>query len=131
MPVKKNAPPALDPVFAAMLKKAGLPLPVREYRFDTRPADKTARPKLPRAWAFDYAWLPVDCIPNEYEPMVALEVEGGAWVGGRHTSGSGFTADMEKYSEAAAQGWRIIRVPPAKLCTPATIDLIRRALEAA
>jgi hypothetical protein len=91
----------------------GLPKPVAEHRFDCPPLGMKAR-----MWRFDYAWP---------EAKVALEVEGGGWIGGRHTSGKGFEADMEKYSEAAAQGWRLIRRPPKKLMTLQTIDYVKRA----
>lgn len=73
-----------------------------------------------RRWRFDYAWP---------EHQVALEVEGGVWVGGRHTSGAGFVKDMEKYNEAACMGWRIIRCQPRQLCTMQTVETLRRALQ--
>ena len=116
--------PAIPPLFRAALKAAGLPLPKPEYRFHPE-----------RKWRFDYGWVSYDWNPSgDIEPIVvgglALEVEGGVWVQGRHTRGSGFVKDMEKYNEAAAQGWRILRVTPARLCHPDTIDLIRRALDA-
>ena len=66
-----------------------------------------------------YAWI---------EQRVALEVEGGVWTRGRHTRGSGYVKDLEKYSEAAAQGWRLVRVTPDQLCTLETIELLKRAL---
>ena len=44
-----------------------------------------------RKWRFDYA------IPDH---KIALEVEGGVWTGGRHTSSVGFMKDMEKYNTA-------------------------------
>lgn len=54
-----------------------------------------------RKWRFDIAWP---------ELMVAVELEGGHWTGNsRHTRGSGFAADCEKYSTAAALGWRVLR----------------------
>lgn len=84
-------------------------MPLTEHRFhDTR------------RWRFDYAWP---------EHQVALEVEGGVWVGGRHTSGAGFVKDMEKYNEAACMGWRIIRCQPRQLCTMQTVETLRRALQ--
>ena len=73
-----------------------------------------------RKWRFDYAWP---------EHRIALEVEGGVWVGGRHTSGAGFVKDMEKYNEAACLGWRIIRCQPRELCTSKTVDTIKRAMQ--
>jgi hypothetical protein len=35
---------------------------------------------------------------------------------------------MEKYSQAAVMGWKVIRVAPRLLCTPNTIELVRAAL---
>ena len=93
--------------FCKFCEELGLAKPVTELKFD--PA---------RSWRFDFAWP---------ETRVALEVEGGGWIGGRHTSGAGFAADMDKYSEAAAQGWLIIRRPPVALFTVKTISYIRRA----
>jgi len=54
-----------------------------------------------RKWRFDFAWP---------EQMVALEVEGGIWAGGRHTTGKGFTNDCEKYNHATCMGWKVLRV---------------------
>lgn len=54
-----------------------------------------------RRWRFDFAWP---------EQRVAVEVEGGIWSNGRHTRGSGFEDDCEKYNEAAVDGWRVLRV---------------------
>ena len=73
-----------------------------------------------RKWRFDYA------IPNL---KIAIEIEGGAWTNGRHTRGSGFIKDMEKYNAAACCGWVMLRFTPGdktKLSTLETIkDLIR------
>lgn len=73
-----------------------------------------------RKWRFDFAFLP---------QLVALEVEGGVWTGGRHTRGSGFMKDVEKYNSAAELGWRILRCVPNDLCTVETITMIKRALD--
>jgi hypothetical protein len=119
--------PAIPPLFRAALKAAGLPTPVAEYRFHPT-----------RKFRYDYAW-PVNLVcrseaGNEFEAIevnmpLALEQEGAVWVQGRHTRGSGFVKDMEKYNEAAALGWRILRVQPNQLCAKETMDLIRRALD--
>lgn len=71
-----------------------------------------------RKWRFDYA------IPSR---KVALEVEGGAWTGGRHTRAQGFINDMEKYNTAALMGWRVLRVTPEQLLTGSTLSLLRAA----
>lgn len=62
---------------------------VREHRFDPK-----------RRWRFDFAF------PDQ---MVAVEIEGGVWTGGRHTRGKGYAADLEKYNAAALAGWRVFR----------------------
>lgn len=98
-------------------KADGLPMPVSEYRFDP-----------PRRWRFDYAWpAEVDTSQDDgVRRAVALEVEGAVWVNGRHTRGSGFLKDMEKYNRATLLGWRVFR------CTPSTIhvgmQLVKEAL---
>ena len=84
-------------------------MPLLEHRFHPT-----------RKWRFDYAWE---------DHRIALEVEGGVWVGGRHTSGAGFVKDMEKYNEAACLGWRIIRCQPRELCSIKTVDTIKRAMQ--
>lgn len=86
---------------------AGLPAPTREFRFHPT-----------RLWRFDYAWPAA---------LVALEVEGGVWTGGRHTSGAGFLRDMEKYNSAALLGWRVFRCTPRQLT--AAPGLLRQALK--
>lgn len=72
-----------------------------------------------RKWRFDYA-LP--------EHRIAIEVEGGVWTGGRHTSPKGFLGDMEKYNTATLMGWRVFRTVPDALCTNATLQMIREAI---
>jgi len=38
-----------------------------------------------------------------------VEIEGGTWSGGRHTTGAGFRADCEKYNLASLEGWTVMR----------------------
>lgn len=86
----------------------GLPTPRPEYAFHPE-----------RKWRFDFAWI---------EQQVALEVEGGIFTGGAHGSIGGALRDIEKYSEAAAYGWRILRCLPQNLCTSEVAALVKRAL---
>ena len=99
----------LEEKLAWYIRLNNLPEPEREHRF---------HPK--RKWLFDFAW------PEE---KLALEVEGGVWTNGRHSRGSGFTADCEKYNEAALLGWTVIRVTDEHIDNGAAIDWLRRALK--
>jgi len=83
---------------------------VREYRFHPS-----------RRWRFDFAW------PDH---MLAVEVEGGVWVQGRHNRGAGFLADMEKYNEAAIRGWRVLRVAGKHIRGGEAMAWLERALKA-
>ena len=96
--------------FLQTCKIAGIPEPTTEYVFHDV-----------RKWRFDYAWP---------EFMLALEVEGGVWSGGRHTRGSGFVSDVAKYNEASAMGWLLIRCVPKDLQSLDTIHIIQRAIRA-
>lgn len=95
-------------MFLALCKHAKLPAPVAEHKFHPT-----------RKWRWDWAWI---------DHKVALEQQGGVWSGGKHGRGSGIVKDMEKYSNAAALGWRIILVTPSNLAKPDTLTLIRSAL---
>ena len=53
-----------------------------------------------RKWRFDFAF------PDN---MLAVEIEGGTWSGGRHTRGQGFQDDCVKYNTAVKIGWRVLR----------------------
>jgi very-short-patch-repair endonuclease len=55
-----------------------------------------------RKWRFDFAHL---------ASRTAVEIEGGVWTGGRHTRGSGFVEDCEKYNAATMEGWAVFRIP--------------------
>lgn len=95
--------------FRLLCRLHGLPEPTTEHAF-----------AKPRRWRFDYAWI---------DRRVALEVDGGIWTGGRHTSGHGFTADIEKLNEAAVLGWCVVRCIPKDLAAETTFTWIRRAIE--
>lgn len=73
-----------------------------------------------RKWRFDFAF------PNE---KVAVEVEGGTWVSGRHNRGDGFVRDTEKYNAAAVLGWCVLRFTDKAINSGEAINLIREALE--
>ena len=60
--------------------------------------------------------------------MVALEVEGGIWTGGRHTRAAGFSGDMEKYNAMACRGILLLRTTPDMLLKTETFELLKQAL---
>ena len=80
----------------------------REYRFDP-----------PRRWRFDLA---------NPEFMVAVEIEGGTWTGGRHVRGDGYARDCRKYNRAAALGWRVFRLTTDMASDPEVVLEVMNAL---
>lgn len=74
-----------------------------------------------RKWRFDYA------IPHW---KIGVEIEGGAFIQGRHTRGAGFIKDMEKYNHATLLGWRILRFTPDQVLRGEAIAFIKRVLDA-
>lgn len=60
---------------------------------------------LNRNWRFDYAIT--DTFSAHHR--TAIEIEGGIWTGGRHTTGKGFQDDLDKYNSAASAGWVVFR----------------------
>lgn len=44
------------------------------------------------------------------EHRLLVEVDGGTWVRGRHTTGTGFENDCVKTNLAVLAGWRVLRV---------------------
>lgn len=56
---------------------------------------------------------------------LALEIEGGAFTGGRHTRGTGFMTDMEKYNHYAVFGIALLRFTPTQIQKhPVSISVI-------
>ena len=62
-----------------------------------------------RRWRFDYA-LGGFVDSQNWEPNhIAIEIEGGTWISGRHSRGKGYEADCIKYSTASMMGFRVLR----------------------
>ena len=89
--------------------KHGFPAPVREHVFCAH-----------RGWAFDYAWPTL---------MIALELEGGTFMQGRHSTGAGMRADMDKYNEASIRGWCVLRCETQKARSAKLLGLLWRAMD--
>ena len=101
----------LELTLAFQIKVSKLPEPIREHRFNNA-----------RQWRFDFAW-----------PLlkIAAECEGGTWSGGRHTRGSGFAKDAEKYNMAALDGWKVLRFTSVEIEDGRAVALIEKALREA
>lgn len=90
--------------------KARLPFkPFRQFKFH-----------LTRKWTFDFAW-PV--------PKIAVEIEGGVWVRGRHNRGAGYEKDCEKYNAATKTGWKVYRFTTAQVTSGEAIDFMTPILK--
>lgn len=90
---------------------AGLPPFQREHKFHPG-----------RQWRLDFAWP---------EFLIALEIEGGIWVKGRHIRPAGFEKDCEKYNAAATLGWTVLRATGAMVKDGRAILAVMRALDEA
>lgn len=76
-----------------------------------------------RKWRVDV------CLMNHYRHMpIAIEIDGGAWTGGRHTSGAGFIKDLEKMNALTECGWRVLRFTPQQVRTGEALAQIERCL---
>ncbi len=95
-------------IFTQFLATFNVPAPVAEHRFHPI-----------RKWRMDWAW-------PDY--LVALEVNGGLFIGGRHTRGGGQLNDMIKFNHAAELGWRILQVQPKDLLKTETAQMIKRTI---
>ena len=93
-------------LLAVQLEQAGIPF-VREFVLAP-----------PRKYRADF-FLAHDLL---------IEVEGGAWIGGRHSRGSGMENDCEKSALAAARGYRFMRVTPAQVDDGRALAWIRDAV---
>lgn len=78
----------LEVMLAWQMDTAGL-LYASEYRFHET-----------RKWRVDFAFE---------EKRLAVEVEGGGWINGRHNRGAGMQKDIEKYNALTLAGWRLLR----------------------
>lgn len=78
-----------------LCRQYDLPEPVAEHRFHPS-----------RRWRFDFAWP---------ERKVAVEIDGGVWIRGRHNHPTGYLADMEKLNAAAEAGWAVYRYATGRI----------------
>lgn len=98
---------------AMVIKAQQLPEPEREHRFHPM-----------RKWRFDFCWV---------DEKIALEIEGGIFVKGRHSRGTGYANDADKYNEATKLGWRVFRLTTRQLSSWSKIrkevEKLKQAIE--
>ena len=102
---------ALETHLARSMEAAGLPKPEREYVFHPE-----------RKWRLDFCWP---------DAMLAVEVEGGIYRGGGHTSAGGIKRDIDKHNALTLLGWRVLRFHGDQVRSGEATETIRRALTAA
>lgn len=95
----------LEYLLIQQLQAFKMPLPMAEYKF---------HPK--RRFRFDFAW------PDH---LLAVEIEGGSWIAGRHSRGTGFEADCLKYDEAIRLGWNVYRATSGMVKSGRAIETIK------
>lgn len=72
-----------------------------------------------RRFRSDFVW------PDD---RLVVEVEGGTWSRGRHTRGSGFHRDCEKYNALTLLGWRVLRFDSQMVNDGTALGVIETAL---
>ena len=61
---------------------------------------------------------------------LVIEVEGGTWSGGRHTTGAGFRSDCFKYNAALELGYRVLRYTTDMVTKGEAIGQVERIVAA-
>lgn len=56
-----------------------------------------------RQWRFDFAF-----VDRERKWLVGIEIHGGVFKRGGHSTGKGITRDCEKLTTATLMGWRVV-----------------------
>jgi very-short-patch-repair endonuclease len=97
----------LEETLAVLLRHEGVAYE-REYRFDDK-----------RRWRFDFAF------PDK---RLAVEIDGGTWVRGRHQRPEGYERDCEKLNAAALAGWRVLRFTGKMVMNGTAMTTIKRSL---
>ena len=101
---------SLEAELALQIRALDLPEPIREYQ-----AIKG------RKFRFDFAWL---------ERKLLVEVNGGTYTKGAHSTGAGIARDYEKCNLGVLQGWRVLSFDGKSVKSGEAVEVIRQALEA-
>ena len=80
--------------FWAQIVEAGIPRPIRQFEFAKC---------IGRKYRSDYGWV---------DEKLLVELDGGLYIGGRHSTGIGRENDMERDAISCALGWKLMRFSP-------------------
>ena len=75
-----------------------------------------------RKWSWDFV------VSKPYVAGFAIEVQGGTWSKGGHSTGSGIARDCEKANAAAVLGYRTLFFTTSMVMDGTAIATIRQAL---
>ena len=107
-------------LMATQLEQAGIPFE-REYLFHPE-----------RKWRADFVVSDADHWemfgPGAPPFALLIEIDGGGFIGGRHSTGTGIERDCEKQSAAAILGYRVLRVTPAQVNDGRALEWVKQAM---
>jgi very-short-patch-repair endonuclease len=98
----------LEDLFAFQLDSAGLTGYVREYQ------------AIPgRRFRFDFAWK---------KERLLVEINGGTYSKGAHSTGTGINRDYEKGNLAVLNGWRVLSFDTKMVKSGAALEVVEHIL---
>lgn len=100
---------ALEAELALQIRALELPEPIREYQ-----AIKG------RKFRFDFAWV---------DARLLVEVNGGTYTKGAHSTGQGIARDYEKIRLGQDCGWKVYPFDGKAIKSGEAVEIIRKALE--
>jgi len=98
----------LEETLLYQIRIAGLPTPTREFKA-----------VIGRRFRWDFAF--------EHQKLL-VEVQGGIWTKGKHSTGVGITRDAEKLNFATCAGWRCLCVTGDQIKSGQALRWIQKAL---
>ena len=99
---------ALENLFAMQLDSAGLTGYIREYK------------AIPgRRFRFDFAWR---------KERLLVEINGGTYSKGAHSTGTGINRDYEKGNLAVLNGWRVLSFDTKMVKSGAALEVVEQIL---
>ena len=98
----------LENLFAMQLDSAGLTGYIREYQ------------AIPgRRFRFDFAWR---------KERLLVEINGGTYSKGAHSTGTGIARDYEKGNLAVLNGWRVLSFDTKMVKSGAALEVVEKFL---